>query len=102
MEACLHCTAPLARWERWLVPVGVWSYSFYLWHHPLIGRILHYLDRLGLPQTSVVLFVVVPTLVLGLILLWSWAAYSLVEKPCLRAGHALLVRWRSSGPTTGK
>jgi len=36
MQNYLGWRNPLAWWERMLIPLGVVSYSVYLWHHPLI------------------------------------------------------------------
>jgi peptidoglycan/LPS O-acetylase OafA/YrhL len=42
MDFYLHLQAKLHAIERLFIPVGIISYSFYLWHDPLIAEITHF------------------------------------------------------------
>jgi peptidoglycan/LPS O-acetylase OafA/YrhL len=63
-------------WPRWLIAVGLWSYSLYLLHPVVI---------FGMPG--------LPLLWLPITLLLSWLAYHTVELPGQRLG-----RWLSRNP----
>jgi peptidoglycan/LPS O-acetylase OafA/YrhL len=65
--------------SRWLVPIGVISYSAYLWHWPLLA-ILRY--GYGDPGWLSGLAVIGVTLVL------AWATYRYVEQPARQSSHA--------------
>lgn len=65
----------LSRFELWLVPLGVCSYSFYLWHQPLMPLLLHFWHRFGIKSSLIDL-----PLVLLIIGVWSWLLYLTIEK----------------------
>jgi peptidoglycan/LPS O-acetylase OafA/YrhL len=53
LEIYLASSKPLARIERLLVPVGLISYSIYLWHQPLIKPLWYFLHaHCPLPTTA--------------------------------------------------
>ena len=81
--------------ERLLIPAGMCSYSFYLWHHPMIGRLAHWFHLCGLPDaptSNALLAVVIMPLCL---LAWSWIAYLFGEKPAIACGRRLWTKWFS-------
>jgi peptidoglycan/LPS O-acetylase OafA/YrhL len=88
MELYLFSKKPFSRWERMLVPVGLCSYSIYLWHQPLLGRVLYWLHKLGLPQTPIASLAVLPVVVLVMITL-GFISYKLVELPGINLGKRL-------------
>lgn len=94
----LRWAAPLARLEKFLIPLGVCSYSFYLWHDPLIGRITYWLFHLGIPDTKITVALMIFIAVPALLIAWSWAAYKLGEKPSIACGRWLQKQWETSKP----
>lgn len=85
MSLWLASNQPQRRWSMGVAWVGLISYSLYLWHMPLLGRMLFYLGAYGSPSIELLgfLFGVVPLLLLG-----SWLSRRWIEKP----GEAL-GRW---------
>ena len=75
-------TPRLTRWleARWLVAVGLASYSLYLWHVPVIAR----LQLWGLSAESFGGVVLVGALVLAVVIPLSVFTYLLVERPAMR------------------
>jgi peptidoglycan/LPS O-acetylase OafA/YrhL len=90
---CVRLRSSLPLVERALAPVGIVSYSFYLFHQPLIGRINFYLFHRGelsrdaQPATVPELF-----MILAVILALSAALYWFLEKPGIFAGRWLWAR----------
>ena len=93
MEWYLFSKLSFSRWERILVPVGLCSYSIYLWHQPLLGRALYWLHKLGLPQTLVATLAVLPVVVL-VMCLFGFASYKFLELPGINLGKRLLTKIR--------
>ena len=84
---CLRSRREFSGVEKLLVPVGLCSYSFYLWHQPLIGRVLSLCGKLGMPKTlswriGAVCLIALPVLV-GL----SWISYYVIERPAAAMGR---------------
>ncbi len=52
VDRCLRSRRALSWWDRMWMPLGLISYSFYLWHQPLIGRVVKVLHLIGLPETK--------------------------------------------------
>ena len=93
MDWYLFSKLSFSRWERILVPVGLCSYSIYLWHQPLLGRALYWLHKLGLPQTLVATLAVLPVVVL-VMCLFGFASYKFLELPGINLGKRLLTKIR--------
>lgn len=72
-----------------LVWVGTISYSLYLLHAPVGGRVMNLLERY--PEFPGIRFFAVP-LALGAALLGSYFFYSLIEKPCHDFARSLKFR----------
>jgi peptidoglycan/LPS O-acetylase OafA/YrhL len=88
MELYLFSKKPLNRFEKIIVPVGLCSYSIYLWHQPLLGRVLYWLHKIGLPQTPIANLAVLPVVVLVMIIL-GFISYKLIELPSIGLGKKL-------------
>lgn len=97
MELYLFSTKPFGRWEKTIVPVGLCSYSIYLWHQPLLGRVLHWLHNFGLPQTPIANLAVLPVDVLVMIIL-GFVSYKLVELPSINLGKRLYKKMKRRMP----
>ncbi|HEY9154148.1 MAG TPA: hypothetical protein VIM69_03395, partial [Opitutaceae bacterium] len=52
LELFLLSQSRLLKIERWLAPVGLWSYSFYLLHVPIIGICQRFLERHGFGENT--------------------------------------------------
>ena len=88
-ELYLLRRARLSTLEKWAIPIGLCSYSIYLWHQPLIGRVYFRLNHAGLPQTRAAAMCVLPV-VLGLMVLLGYTAYRAIELPSIGIGKRLL------------
>ncbi len=78
MRYLRHRTA-LAAWERAFVPLGLISYSFYLWHQPLIGRVMKVMHLAGLPKAQWIVFTIGLAVTFACIAALSWLLYRHVE-----------------------
>ncbi len=83
-----------ARWDwlghRWLVGVGLVSYTLYLWHQPLVEPAVHLVRRLG--GSPAVRFPVVFAAVTVVAVAWSVALYAAVERPGQRLARRFAAR----------
>jgi peptidoglycan/LPS O-acetylase OafA/YrhL len=88
MEWYLFSAIPIGRLGKILVPVGLCSYSIYLWHQPLVGRFQHWFHKFGIPVSSGSTVAVLPLVVLVMIIL-GFASYKLIEQPGISLGKRL-------------
>ena len=80
MEAYLAWREPLMKVERILIPVGLFSYSLYLWHHPLMHPIYLLLSRIfGLKSHSILEAILYLPLTFLLLLPLAAASYYYIE-----------------------
>ena len=100
MELCLFSKKSVSRWEKALMPVGVLSYSIYLWHQPLLAQMLHGMRQLGLPQTPGASLAVLPV-VLVLVVALGFISYRLLELPSIALGKHIKLPRLSGIPATG-
>jgi peptidoglycan/LPS O-acetylase OafA/YrhL len=102
MEAYLAWPKPLMRVERLLIPVGLFSYSLYLWHHPLMYPLYRVASRVfGFKSPSVAEVIVYLPLTLLLLLPLAAASYYWIELGVPRLiRHLISKRWRSLEPKT--
>ena len=82
--------------ERLWIPLGLISYSFYLWHQPLIGRLQKVLQLVGLPPTKFWTFAIGFPVIFLAILALSSVLYLTIER-----GAILIKNWRSAPQPTG-
>jgi peptidoglycan/LPS O-acetylase OafA/YrhL len=91
MAYALRRQAPLSRVARATIPLGLCSYSLYLWHQPLIGRILYYAKLMHLapiPSNPVLSLCLICLPAIGL---WSWLSLKLIENPGIALGRIFSV-----------
>jgi peptidoglycan/LPS O-acetylase OafA/YrhL len=86
MELYLFSKRPFNLLEKMLVPIGLCSYSIYLWHQPLLGRVLYWLHKCGLPESAVADFAMLP-LVVAVIITLGFLSYKLIELPGINFGR---------------
>lgn len=82
--------------ERYAVPVGLCSYSFYLIHYPLIPPIAEQLRRFALFKTELGLLGAAPIAALILSGI-SFTAYATIEKGSIATGRILRKRFHPAG-----
>lgn len=89
-ESYLRREKNLVLVERWLVPLGLCSYSFYLIHYPMVAVIADGLRSTGAFRNPALLLCAAPAaiIVVGVI---SLAAYLTVERGSIAAGRRLLM-----------
>ncbi len=75
--------------ERWLVPLGLCSYSFYLIHYPLVAIIGNQLRSTGAFLNPALLICAAPVGVVSVGLI-SFVAYCIVERGSIALGRRLL------------
>ena len=63
----------------WLTPLGLCSYSFYLWHEPFLNKTLLFLQRAGLPNHPFVSLTLGNLIIFGLFFSASWILYKTIE-----------------------
>jgi peptidoglycan/LPS O-acetylase OafA/YrhL len=85
LEYYLYSPLPFSWLEKRMVPIGVCSYSIYLWHQPLLDFTLHELQKFGLPQTPMASLAALPVILLAMILL-GFVSYKLIELPSITIG----------------
>jgi peptidoglycan/LPS O-acetylase OafA/YrhL len=90
IEQYINSPTSISKIETMLLPLGLCSYSFYLWHFPLIYPLIRSYRELGMPSNPAIeMFLVIPVIFL-IILALSWLMYNTIEKWGLRAGKYIL------------
>jgi peptidoglycan/LPS O-acetylase OafA/YrhL len=91
LEHYLRREGQLSRFEKLLVPLGVISYSFYLWHETMIVIVFHFLKTLPIPiirgQLWNASFSAI--LIFGIVFVFAQLLYRFVELPSVAWGKAL-------------
>lgn len=90
MELYLFSARSCNKLEKSLVPIGLCSYSIYLWHQPLIGRFLNYLNKFGISETHTITLLLLPLVFIGIFVV-GYISYRIIELPSIQVG-----RWLSS------
>jgi peptidoglycan/LPS O-acetylase OafA/YrhL len=81
--------APLNRFENAFSTLGLCSYSFYLWHVPLMTFLAPALHKLGLPASLAADMTISLALIFLVVLGWSWLLYRTVELGSMAYGRKL-------------
>jgi len=78
LERWVWCAKPLNALEKLLVPLGLCSYSFYLWHQPILKSAIFHARELRFHSTPMLLLVGLAAFVP--IYALSWVLYQTVER----------------------
>jgi len=78
LERWVWCAKPLNAMEKLLVPLGLCSYSFYLWHQPILKSAIFHARELRFHSTPMLLLVGLAAFVP--IYALSWILYQTVER----------------------
>ena len=73
----------------WLMPLGLCSYSFYLWHEPFVWKTLVFFQQMGFPNNKLLMLSVGNVLVFGIFFAASWCLYQTVESWSSLLGKSL-------------
>ncbi len=78
----------IKRYEKLLLPIGLCSYSFYLFHMPFLQQIYYGIDIFGLGQNHKFLFWMVNVFPVFIILFFiSYASYIFIEQNSIKIGQ---------------
>lgn len=75
--------------SSWLSPLGLCSYSFYLWHEPFVSRALSFLQQRGLPNHPLISLTIGNAVIFVLFFLVSWILYRTIENGGVSCGKQL-------------
>lgn len=90
IERIVWSSQPLSRLELRLLPLGLCSYSFYLWNGILISSILNILhEQLYFPQIPWVTMTIGTLITFSIIFPISWFLYKVVEEKSRQLGGHL-------------
>ena len=102
VEVSVWSAKPVGWLERSVGLLGLCSYSFYLWHQPLLNAAVSLAAHYGGYLNAFEIWVPLCALILGALTLLSAAFYQLTEKPSIALGQWLarrkLARAESFGP----
>jgi peptidoglycan/LPS O-acetylase OafA/YrhL len=94
MESWLHAQTPLFRVERWLVPLGLCSYSVYLFHQPYLGWVVKWTAQWQESAGAIPVWLLLPIVAFGPLLLGCWLYYRWVERTSITTGRRI---WDARG-----
>lgn len=89
------------RWHRIWMPLGLISYSFYLWHQPLIGRVMKVLHLAGLPETKAWTFAIGFPVTFLIIAGFSAVLYLTIERGSILIKNRRPIREPLTVPAVG-
>lgn len=92
MERWLHAQVPLLRLERGLVPLGLCSYSVYLFHQPYLGWVVKRTASWQASAAALPVWFLLPMLALIPLLLGCWGYYRWVERTSITTGRRIWER----------
>ncbi len=95
VEACVWSTRPVSRLSRSMGLLGICSYSFYLWHQPLVGAAVSFFARKSTSSGPFEIWVGFSALIFVAITVIAAASYQLIEKPSIAIGHLSLRTYRA-------
>lgn len=81
---------------RWLAAVGLFSYSLYLTHAPVVYAAKMLALRAGLEEGGLAQTALMIVIRLGTALAAAWVFYVLVERPAIRASRRIAVQARDT------
>ena len=84
LEIYLNSSRKLSIIEKFIIPIGLCSYSFYLWHQPLLPKFLHIASINGMYRSHLWNMTFGLFFSLFLTSSLSWLLYKYVEKPSVK------------------
>jgi peptidoglycan/LPS O-acetylase OafA/YrhL len=100
LEWTVLSQAPIRRWERWLAPIGICSYSIYLIHVPMVGHWTRFLMRHGYDVQYPPLWILSSLVCFAFTVAVARLSYRYIEEPSValgaRLGSKLRLRFRPS------
>ena len=95
LEKYIWSSRKISLFEKMLIPLGLCSYSFYLWHFPLIYPMSRVLIRIGVSENPFIQMLFVMPIIFGFIFGLSWILYITIEKRSQSYGRDLWNRMLS-------
>jgi peptidoglycan/LPS O-acetylase OafA/YrhL len=87
VEVCVWSAKPVGWFERSLGLLGICSYSFYLWHQPLLNATVSFVAHYGDYFNAFEIWIPLCAVILAGLTLLSAAFYQLTEKPSIAVGQ---------------
>jgi peptidoglycan/LPS O-acetylase OafA/YrhL len=102
--ALLFGSNPLRLPFEWapLRGIGLISYSLYMWHLPLLGRVAAYVQFVQAAIPPWLAYLLYWVGVLLVIIPFSYALYKMVERPWVQIGNSFLQKWQEKKKLAGK
>lgn len=95
LEKYIWSSRKISSLEKLLIPLGLCSYSFYLWHFPLIYPMSRIFISIGVSNNPWIQMLFVMPIIFGFIFGLSWILYITVEKRSQSYGRDLWNRMLS-------
>ena len=92
VETCVWSARPVGALSRGFGLVGVCSYSFYLWHQPVVNGVVSFVAHHAGPLNALEIWVGLCVALLAILMVLAAACYQLTEKPSVAVGQWLARR----------